>query len=559
MSEGGEGIPVQTSNADNPQDLHPKPQPLHPQPQPLVPVSQQKPLHPVTEKKYGSDVVLESPKKFDDPEQQDKLEKVEESDFRAKFEALQENISRFPAVAIRSMDRGDRAEADELLQTIANDMDIFYKAIQDSDLFVKTLESINELAEAESTYRYVDQDGIGTDFIKRNLDIIVGRINATSKTTSQETTEAKIEGFSSILILAEKVQEPQLLEANLDILLNNLEHWKSLPLAGRTLDQLFDYESTQQPLGYQRINKALEERVVKKSALGESLSDCGEIVQVLRENGDGANYAARMLIHRVFERRGFDLGIIKDWSDSEKYHLEAIEALEKERPGIVNVLHNEYGISCFGLYPQDLLIKQYDSRDDRSMPFGIYLSARGEPNGPSSRGNVNYLLLDLDKEMKGKFLLRIVEAGGRLSVIKNLLKLNKRYGLSQKIQFAIVTGHGEKDRIIFGTRSDQDLRIEDLDGRSASKSGEIFVEHPIIILESCTTGAEGGIAQRLSKAMQAEVIAPDRPGFLDAISFNQEGEKAMLDAEFRSTSFSTPPNKMRYVNGERIEETALAA
>lgn len=66
--EGGESIPVQANNVDKSDT---KLQTLHPKPQPVASITQQKPaLHPVTKKTYGSDIALESPKKFDDPKQQ---------------------------------------------------------------------------------------------------------------------------------------------------------------------------------------------------------------------------------------------------------------------------------------------------------------------------------------------------------------------------------------------------------------------------------------------------------------------------------------------------------
>jgi hypothetical protein len=70
---------------------------------------------------------------------------------------------------------------------------------------------------------------------------------------------------------------------------------------------------------------------------------------------------------------------------------------------------------------------------------------------------------------------------------------------------------------------------------AVQRSKKYFESGPSLILVSCSTGAEGGIGQTLSKSLDAKVIAPILPSSLkDLGATYDENGKLALRAEFAS-------------------------
>jgi hypothetical protein len=183
--------------------------------------------------------------------------------------------------------------------------------------------------------------------------------------------------------------------------------------------------------------------------------------------------------------------------------------IESKRPGIMATLSKEFGIMDFGRYPAEMLVAQYDQREDHSRPYGVIIYPRDDWNG-AFMDNVNSFK-GLYEQLDGKANVRIVEAQGKISIARRLLALRNKYP-ERKISFAVIGGHGEKDHIQFGNSLPEgDLYASDLYGRGVQRTSEFFVPNPTIVLASCSTGTEGGIGQKLSEIMGAKVIAPEKP------------------------------------------------
>jgi hypothetical protein len=109
---------------------------------------------------------------------------------------------------------------------------------------------------------------------------------------------------------------------------------------------------------------------------------------------------------------------------------------------------------------------------------------------------------------------------------------NKRYGEKNKITYLILGAHGWE-------RSIGDIAYFDLDGKGALRVKDFFVDNPEIILVSCSTGAEKGMAQKLSENYNATVHAPSIPTSLKNISVDfNEINKPHFKVEFRENNIN---------------------
>jgi hypothetical protein len=138
--------------------------------------------------------------------------------------------------------------------------------------------------------------------------------------------------------------------------------------------------------------------------------------------------------------------------------------------------------------------------------------------------------------------LRIFECASKIDLVRLLLKLRGRYDSGthpahqqHKISFAVIGGHGTKNSIHFGaSESLGSLTIEDLQGRGTTRVNSFFEQHATLILVSCTTGAEGGIGEKLSHTLGVTVIAPDVPTRMSSMRVTkQDSNNLVFNVEYK--------------------------
>ena len=276
--------------------------------------------------------------------------------------------------------------------------------------------------------------------------------------------------------------------------------------------------------------------------------DIQRTVFVLSQLLNGEKFTGRQsawnLLNQEFAKWGVKSSyFIKAWSESASSktgargfggiieNLPTAIQIESQRPGIIRVLSQEFGIKNFGRYPQELLIKQYDDRENQSKSYGVILYPRSDWNGAFLQNQ--RVFEELAGQLEGKFSIRVVEAESKYDIARALINFRKRYP-SHKISFAIVGGHGTKDSVQFGGIDQKHLLfVQDLTGRGVQKTSEFFEPDPSIILVSCSTGTEGGIGQQLSEMMGARVIAPKIPTNIVSINSSIDNEgKLRFDVKY---------------------------
>ena len=184
--------------------------------------------------------------------------------------------------------------------------------------------------------------------------------------------------------------------------------------------------------------------------------------------------------------------------------------------------------------PPELLITQYDQRDNTDKPYGVIVYPHSDWNGAflQNEDPLRWFFADV----REKYNLRVLEAESKYDIARGLLGLKRRYGQQNKISFALLGGHGTKNSILFGGEDERHRLVsQDLQGSGVRRTSEFFEPHPTIVLVSCSTGTQEGIGQQLSEMMGAKVIAPEIPTNIKSIRArtDQEG-KLLINVEYQN-------------------------
>jgi len=134
--------------------------------------------------------------------------------------------------------------------------------------------------------------------------------------------------------------------------------------------------------------------------------------------------------------------------------------------------------------------------------------------------------------------LRVVEARGKVSVTKRIRDLVSHYGSDHKIQFMVVSGHGDSDSVQLGqyleNNDDWEVTIDDLKKGSVGRLKKFYHSQMPIVFWSCNTGALGGIADRYSAAVTDGITIGPKDTIFDIEPMNI---KFVVDGEERVPKF----------------------
>ena len=210
-------------------------------------------------------------------------------------------------------------------------------------------------------------------------------------------------------------------------------------------------------------------------------------------------------------------------------NLIAMEKLEKSIPGAVNKLLSNYGIKEFCRYPTDVLVKQIEE-ESIDRPYGLVAFPRSDHNDAFNQDK-DYIdnLFQKTQEVMG---MKIVEVSSRIDFAKRLIVLNKKYGDENKISYLIIGGHGSVDKFIFGEGELGEVRSEHFEGKGVQRVKEFFVDNPAVVLISCSTGVDGGIAEKMSETYGSDVIGPSKDAALMGLDMDLVDGKPKFKVEY---------------------------
>lgn len=245
----------------------------------------------------------------------------------------------------------------------------------------------------------------------------------------------------------------------------------------------------------------------------------------------------------IVSRMGLDAEKFYDADKNEKLNVKenfinnilAAQALESSLPGSVKRLAEEYGIQSFARYPKKLLLRQLEKEDDKETPYGVILNPREDWNG-GFYGDRGVFSDFSDSARDEKMNVRVFECESKLDVAKKLIRLHRKYGVGQKIQFAIVGGHGDKGLLEFGQEERKTLKKDDLGKKAIQELRSFFVENATIVLNSCSTGDDFGLGEMMSRLGQVTVVAPDQPASLLFMNVQRQGEKCIVSVGYEPTT-----------------------
>lgn len=282
-----------------------------------------------------------------------------------------------------------------------------------------------------------------------------------------------------------------------------------------------------------------------------------------------------------------EAGVVLSWEESYGVNLLAAEILELKISGSAKRLFEEYGIANFARYDTNMLLRQLEM-SDKDVPYGIVAFPEADWNGAFFQNGSKLAETSLKLRMGG-IETRIIEAGSQRELARRLVALNKKYvPAGNKINFAIIGGHGGKDSVTLGERgswqsppipnpgeeSSEEYLAElekwkkivlNADKGSFSSTDivngegiqrgarDFFAEGAPIVLVSCSTGIEGGIAEQSSDQLGWDISAPDIPTNLEKIdvTFDASGNP-LFDVRYNAADGA---NTNRYVAGEKLDSS----
>lgn len=241
-----------------------------------------------------------------------------------------------------------------------------------------------------------------------------------------------------------------------------------------------------------------------------------ELYKSKEKNINQEDYLAGYILKKFDFSENEVKDLIQSWLSIEDNHADSlyidqnlrnIRGLERFENKSVKYLYDNFGIRSFGRYTMRELKKQYQERDDMGR-YGLYFQAVMDWNASFSQSNQTEDIRD--KVEENDFILRIIEANGKIDFAKRLLFLRDKY--NQKIKFMYMNVHGNTNVMGLGDREGSDRRFlqEDLKGKGVQRIKELFDDNAELVLSSCLTGAEGGLAEEISRVYNVKVIASDK-------------------------------------------------
>lgn len=240
------------------------------------------------------------------------------------------------------------------------------------------------------------------------------------------------------------------------------------------------------------------------------------------------------LHHNVFFRSFGQNNL--DFYNTLDRELNALKSLESKSPGIIKYLNSQCGIFHFSRYPEQILLKQYQKKDDLNIGYGLVLAA-GDDKGSETGDADSYqdehwqnVMSSLDSQLGEADMVRIIECVVVENFFDQIIKFRKKYG-NRKAKFLYLAGHGNNQQFFFSSKK---KLSEVLDTRYIHKNSpyvkildNFLDKRAQIVFDACSLGKideeyrDMCLAPELASCLNRDVIASEGIGSISELKIDR--------------------------------------
>ncbi len=207
-------------------------------------------------------------------------------------------------------------------------------------------------------------------------------------------------------------------------------------------------------------------------------------------------------------------------------NMERMMDLEYLRPGICVELYEKFGIRNFARHPIDVWVEQFDYRNTPGK-FVVVWSSLVDHNG-GLRDEEGMLYRALEKH----FLFRICEGS---TPEEDYLRMYDRYVKrfsGSTIVLGVVEDHSDGENLCGSGVGKAD--IQKWWYRHGQTISDLFEEGATLVLNSCSTGKESGLAQEISQHHPLICVGPAEPAGIASwkLGFSADSKPPSVEVEY---------------------------
>ncbi len=206
-----------------------------------------------------------------------------------------------------------------------------------------------------------------------------------------------------------------------------------------------------------------------------------------------------------------------------------IAAIGEERTA---ALYKGMGMEFFLRYPKSALLQAYENMEKKEMsekPILLVVFNKNDWNGHFYREGM--ALGPLAKHYK----LLIAEADSEDAFYSRMKSTARDYG---RIDTLILAGHGAKNSVQLGG-SDEKGEIDLTDGDELAAVKDTLIEHPEVVLASCSTGEDDkSIGKLIADEWDAKVFAPIKAITKTEYNLDEDGKLVSVSYDVESRQFA---------------------
>jgi hypothetical protein len=276
-------------------------------------------------------------------------------------------------------------------------------------------------------------------------------------------------------------------------------------------DSDFDLRSIAQGIAVQSLKEGWtdEDRNEGELLKHTDLSfDIGNIVEhmLLPEQIEEVAYAVAARVGVEIDLRKYRLAEKTNREKNTAHHahlrdwVSTVTELEAHAEGVAKKLQEDFGIVNFNHFPIPALKNQYDMRDAQ-VPYGVVLAAQFDHNDAFTGQSQEVISSLFEQLSERKVQMRIIEVNSPRALAKRMLSLDTKYGDQHKISFALVRAHGTEIDIGLGQGLADTVNSDALKKLRPENLQRFFIKEPDIIFDSCSVGADGGLASEVASVL----------------------------------------------------------